>query len=67
MQFCMAYQIKLNVHLLYSFVHVFIHNSITKCFFGKCFAKPLAKAFRKTSNDDQEIVCHGDVKNTGTA
>ena len=32
MQFCMVYQIKLNVHLLYSFIHVFIYNSITKCF-----------------------------------
>ena len=48
MQFCMVYQIKSHVHLLYSFIHVFIHNSITKCL-GKSFAKPLAKAFRKTS------------------
>ena len=37
-----------NVHLLYSFIHVFIYNSITKCFWQN-FAKPLAKAFRKTS------------------
>ena len=42
MQFCKVYQIKSNVHLLYSFIHVFFHNS--------SFAKPLAKAFRKTSN-----------------
>ena len=38
LQFCVVYQIKSNVHLLYSFIHVFIHNSITKCFwqtFGK--------------------------------
>ena len=35
MQFCMVYQIKSNVHLLYSFIHVFIYNSITKCFWQK--------------------------------
>ena len=34
-----------NVHLLYSFIHVFIYNSITKCFWQN-FAKPLAKAFK---------------------
>ena len=39
---------KSNVHLLYSFIPVFIYNSITKCF-GKSFTKPLAKAFRKAS------------------
>ena len=46
MQFCMVYQIKSNVHLLYSFIHVFIHNSITK-YYWQNFAKPLAKEFRK--------------------
>ena len=30
MQFCMVYQIKSNVHLVYSFIRVFIYNSITK-------------------------------------
>ena len=44
----MVYQIKSNVHLLYSFIYAFIYNSITNCF-GKSFATPLAKAFRKTS------------------
>ena len=34
-QLCMDYQLKSNVHLLYSFIHVFIHNSITKCFWQK--------------------------------
>ena len=32
MQFCMVYQTKSNVHLLCPFIHVFIYNSITKCF-----------------------------------
>ena len=41
---------KSNVHLLHSFIHVFIHNSITK-YFWQNFTKSLAaKAFRKTSN-----------------
>ena len=35
-----------NVHLLYSFIHVFIYNSITN-YYWQNFAKPLAKAFRK--------------------
>ena len=39
---------KSNVHLLYSSIHVFIHNSITK-YNWQNFAKPLAKAFRKNS------------------
>ena len=34
MQFCTVFQIKSNVHLLYSFIHVFIHNSI-KCFWQR--------------------------------
>ena len=46
MQFCMVCQIKCNVHLLYSFILVFIPSQSV---FGKSFAKPLAKAFRKTS------------------
>ena len=45
----MVYQIKSNVNLLYSFIHVFIYNSIIKCFWQN-FAKPLAKVFRKISN-----------------
>ena len=45
---CMVYQERLNVHLLYSFVRAFIHNSITK-YYWQNFSKPLAKAFRKTS------------------
>ena len=50
-QFCMVYQIKSKVHLLYSFIPVFsIHNSITKCFWQK-FCQALAKAFGKTSID----------------
>ena len=46
----MVNQIKSNVHLLYSFIYAFIHNSITSVF-GKRFAKHLGKAFRKNSND----------------
>ena len=42
-------QKKSNVHLLYSFICFFIHNSITK-YYWQDFAKPLGKAFRKTSN-----------------
>ena len=30
MQFCIVYQKISYVHFLYSFIHVFIHNSITK-------------------------------------
>ena len=49
MLFCMVNQIKSNVHLLYSFIHIFIHNSITK-YYWQNFARSLAKAFRKTSS-----------------
>ena len=47
MRFCIVYPKKPNEHLLYSFIHVFIHNSITK-YCWQNFAKALAKAFRKT-------------------
>ena len=36
------------VHLLYSFIHAFIPKLITK-YYWQNVAKPLAKAFRKTS------------------
>ena len=57
MQFCMVYQVKSNVHLLYSFIYVFIHNSITKCFWQRRLEKPLlylihwCQKFRKYFTD----------------
>ena len=42
---------KSNVYILYSFIDIFIYNSIIK-YYWENFAKPLAKAFRKTS-----IIC----------
>ena len=45
MQFYMVYQIKSNVYLLYSFIHVFIYNSITKCFWQRRLEKPLILIF----------------------
>ena len=45
----MVYQNISNVHLLYSPIYFFIHNSITK-YYWQHFAKPLVKTFRKTCN-----------------
>ena len=50
MRFCMVYQEEIsNVHLLYSFIHVFIHNIFHHKVLLAKFCQPLAKAFRKTS------------------
>ena len=40
LQFCMTYQNILNVHLLYLFIHIFVHNSITK-YYWQNFAKDI--------------------------
>ena len=51
----MVYQKISNVHLLCAFIHVLIHNSFTK-YYWQNFAKPLAKALRKTSIDKKIVV-----------
>ena len=44
-----------NVHLMYSFICIFISNSITK-YYWQNFVKPLAKAFRKPVMLDLHIL-----------
>ena len=47
MQFCKVYQkYQIYMYLLFSFIHVFIHNSITK-YYWQTFVKSLARAFWK--------------------